>query len=316
MSALIPTIPENANPFSEGVMRSARLLRSLGPDSANIWAEMRPHEVKILAEAMDQLDEDPAAEQKAAQAFLAAQSDGVPHTSTSTDAGLWSRLSALDADALMTMFSAEHPQTLALILSNLNGDASARLLRALPSAVSIDAMQRLLHLDTVNPVAFSALSGKVEEMLGAIGAQGQRGGHERVARIFDRLDSKSEQMMLAALENAEPGAGEKVRALMFTFDDLATLGAGGMQTLLSQADRSALVIALKGAQEKTSTAFFGNMTKRAGALLREEISMLGPVRRSEVEGARQEIVELARALIHRGDIRAGQNQDDDDELVD
>lgn len=316
MNAMIPAISEKADPLSEGVMRSARLLRSLGPDSASIWAEMRPHEVKILAEAMDQLDEDPAAEQKAAQAFLAAQIDTSSTVASPISAGLWSRLSALDAEALVAMFSAEHPQTLALILSNLSGDASARLLRALPSAVSIDAMQRLLHLDAVNPIAFAALTGKVEEMLGAMGGQGQRGGHERVARIFDRLDSKSERMMLAALENAEPGAGEKVRALMFTFDDLATLGAGGMQTLLSQADRSALVVALKGAQEKTATAFFSNMTKRAGDLLREEISMLGPVRRSEVEGARQEIVELARALIHRGDIRAGQNQNDDDELVD
>ncbi len=316
MNTMLPSISEATVPLSEGVMRSARLLRSLGPDSANIWAEMRPHEVKILAEAMDQLDEDPAAEQKAAQAFLAAQIDTSSTVASPISAGLWSRLSALDAEALVAMFSAEHPQTLALILSNLSGDASARLLRALPSAVSIDAMQRLLHLDAVNPIAFAALTGKVEEMLGAMGGQGQRGGHERVARIFDRLDSKSERMMLAALENAEPGAGEKVRALMFTFDDLATLGAGGMQTLLSQADRSALVVALKGAQEKTATAFFSNMTKRAGDLLREEISMLGPVRRSEVEGARQEIVELARALIHRGDIRAGQNQNDDDELVD
>lgn len=316
MNTMLPSISEATVPLSEGVMRSARLLRSLGPDSANIWAEMRPHEVKILAEAMDQLDDDPAAEHNATQAFFAAQSDVSSVAAPSDGAGLWGRLSALDAEALIAMFSAEHPQTLALILSNLNGDASARLLRALPSVVSIDAMQRLLHLDAVNPIAFAALTGKVEEMLGAMGGQGQRGGHERVARIFDRLDSKSERMMLAALENAEPGAGEKVRALMFTFDDLATLCAGGMQTLLSQADRSALVVALKGAQEKTATAFFSNMTKRAGDLLREEISMLGPVRRSEVEGARQEIVELARALIHRGDIRAGQNQDDDDELVD
>lgn len=315
MNTGFPTRPDTTEAMGEGVMRSARLLRSLGPDSASIWAEMRPHEVKILAEAMDQLDDDQAEEDVAAQAFLAAQSD-VNMPVSSGQSGLWGRLSALDAEALVGMFAAEHPQTLALILSNLNGDAAARLLRALPSVVSIDAMQRLLHLGGVHPAAYSSLEQKLEGMLGTLSGQGQRGGHERVARIFDRLDSKSEQMMLAALENAEPGAGEKVRALMFTFDDLATLGAGGMQTLLSQADRSALVIALKGAQEKTEIAFFSNMTKRAGDLLREEIAMLGPVRRSEVEGARQEIVALARALIHRGDIRAGQNDDDDDELVD
>ena len=103
---------------------------------------------------------------------------------------------------------------------------------------------------------------------------------------------------------------------MFTFDDLAGLDAAGLQTLLSAADRAVLVIALKGARPETAAAFFVNMTQRAGDLLREEIASLGPVRRSEIEMARQEMVALARTLIHRGDIRAGGQANEDDELVD
>jgi flagellar motor switch protein FliG len=101
---------------------------------------------------------------------------------------------------------------------------------------------------------------------------------------------------------------------MFTFDDLGTLDAGGMQTLLAAADRATLVIALKGAKDTTSAAFFANVTQRAGDLLREEIAALGPVRRSEVEAARAELVELARQLIGRGDIHARKDTDPD-ELV-
>ncbi len=228
---------------------------------------------------------------------------------------VWQRLSDAGTDTLAGMFESEHPQTVALVLSRLQGEASARLLRALPPRLAVDAMQRLLNLGPIHPAAFAALETQLDAILAASAGDGQANGHERVARIFDRLDSRSEKTFLAALDHAEPGAGEKVRALMFTFDDLASLDAAGLQTLLSAADRAVLVVALKGARPDTASVFFANMTQRAGDLLREEIASLGPVRRSEIETARQELVALARTLMQRGDIRAD-GQVEDDELVD
>ena len=99
---------------------------------------------------------------------------------------------------------------------------------------------------------------------------------------------------------------------MFTFDDLAHLDAAGLQTLLASSDRSTLVIALKGAREETAAAFFKNMTRRAGDLLRDEITAQGAVRRSEVEAARQALVSLARELKAQGDIRAGDGRQDEE----
>lgn len=297
--------------YSAGVVRSARLLRSLGPEASAIWAELRPHEVKTLSSAMNRLTEHDQTGPDVARQFLADASDQV---AVPANADIWAKLSGLDANALADLLDGEHPQSLALVLSNLSGDAAARLLRALPPEISVDAMQRLLHLGDVSSAAFRALETYLEQKAGGT-LNGGDAGHRRVARIFDRLDSKLEQAFLAALDSAEPGAGEKVRSLMFTFDDLAALDAGGMQTLLSQADRASLVVALKGASANTSEAFFRNMTTRAGELLKEEMSMLGAVRRSEIDAARQELVELARSLIHRGDIRSGQDEYDD-ELVD
>ncbi|MDP1555697.1 MAG: FliG C-terminal domain-containing protein, partial [Hyphomonas sp.] len=164
------------------------------------------------------------------------------------------------------------------------------------------------------PAAMAGLEQHLKGRVAALSREGGQAGIERIARIFDRLDPRAGTLFLAALENAEPGSGEKVRSLMFTFDDLATLDAGGMQTLLAAADRAALVTALKGAKETTAAAFFGNVTTRAGDLLREEIAALGPVRRSDVDAARAELVELARQLIGRGEIHAGKASPDD-ELV-
>lgn len=310
MSAL--TIARNETP-ADGLMRSARLMRALGPDAAPIWAELSKSEVQALTAAMDTLGPSAEGESEAVSQFMAAHRR--LRAPADSGASVWRRLSDAGTETLADLFAGEHAQTVALILSRLEGEASARLLRALPPKLAIDAMQRLLNLGPAHPAALAGLETRLDAVLAANARSGQANGHERVARIFDRLDSRSEKTFLAALDHAEPGAGEKVRALMFTFDDLASLDAAGLQTLLSAADRAVLVVALKGARPDTASVFYANMTRRAGDLLREEIASLGPVRRSEIEGARQELVALARRLMQSGDIRTG-GQVEDDELVD
>jgi flagellar motor switch protein FliG len=309
MSALA-VIPDGSVMASEGLARSARLMRALGPEAAGIWAELQPHEARALTEAMDALGDSMDGESEATRSFVDAHRRLRPAATTS--GSVWSRLSAVDMSTLAGLFLTEHPQTIAFILSKLTGDASARLLRTLDSKTAIDAMHRLLHIEQVHPAACASLEALLAKRLDSMLGHGKSGGHERVARIFDSLDSRSEKVFLAALEMAEPGAGEKVRALMFTFDDLARLDAAGLQTLLAASNRATLVTALKGTSEGTAAAFFGNMTRRAGELLREEIAALGTVRRSDVEAARHELVALARKLIEQGDIRAGGVSDDED----
>ena len=303
MSALArPSIP-----LAPGIARSARLMRALGPDAAAIWAELDPQEAETLSAAMDQMADDPSADSEALRRFTQAQR-------ATSGAGVWAELSALETPVLAALVRHERPQVVALILSRLSGEAAAKLLRTLPPSLSIEAMQRLLHLGEVHPAAMAGLEQFLKGRVAALSREGAQAGVERIARIFDRLDPRAGTLFLAALETAEPGAGDKVRALMFTFDDLATLDAAGMQTLLAAADRATLITSLKGAKPTTSAAFFANLTQRAGDLLREEISALGAVRRSEVDAARANLVELARQLISRGEIRAGKASEQD-ELV-
>jgi flagellar motor switch protein FliG len=301
MSALVK--PSHA--LAPGLARSARLMRALGPDAAPIWAELGPEEAEALSAAMDRLADDPSADGDALRRFTQAQK-------ATSGAGVWPELSALDTPVLASLLRHERPQIVALILSRLTGEAAAKLLRVLPPSLSIEAMQRLLHLGEVHPAAMAGLEQHLKGRIAALSRVGATAGIERIARIFDRLDPRAGMLFLTALEKAEPGSGEKVRSLMFTFDDLAALGAGGLQTLLASADRAALVTALKGARETTAAAFFANVTTRAGDLLREEIAALGPVRRSDVDAARAELVELARQLIGRGEIHAGKAPRDDE----
>jgi flagellar motor switch protein FliG len=89
---------------------------------------------------------------------------------------------------------------------------------------------------------------------------------------------------------------------MFTFEDLAKLDAGGVQTLLRAIDKSELSLALKGASDTLRQLFFSNMSERGGKLLKEEMAAMGPVRLKDVDAAQTRIVLLAKDLAGRGEI--------------
>ncbi|MFN3214155.1 MAG: flagellar motor switch protein FliG [Henriciella sp.] len=294
---------------ADGMIRSAMLMRALGAKAASVWSELSPQDAERLSAAMQALPEDSAAEQSVLRSYVQSMQGratlGAPQTST-----VWARLSKTDGTFIAALTQSESPQVIALILSRLAPEAAANAVRALPRNLATEALKRLLNLGDVHPSAVRAIELALENSLIQSQSTALSGGHEHVARIFDSLDSGSETSLLSSLDSAEPGAGEKIRALMFTFDDLATLDPGSLQTILGSVDRAVLTVALKGASQTVSDAFFKNITQRAGDLLREDIAAVGPVRRSEIEAARAEVLLVARALVKRGDLLP-QNQDDE-----
>lgn len=309
-SALSPT-PMAANPMKMGLQRSALLMRALGARASAVWSQLTPQEAETLSNAMQALPEDAVAEQDAVQAYVASMAQQPAKTAAPVSA-FWDRLSTLNGAFVASLIQDESPQVIALTLSRLTPDAAAETVKALPRALATEALKRMLSLGEVHPAALKGLELALAARLDQTLPERTQSGHEHVARIFDRLDSKSEQSLLTSLDTAEPGAGEKIRAFMFTFDDLAGLDAASLQTILSRVDRAVLTLALKGAPEPVAEACFANITQRAGDLLRDEIDATGPIRRSEIERARGEIIEIARTLVKRGDILA---HDIEDELV-
>lgn len=294
-----------------GLVRSARLMRALGPSSSAVWSELDPEEAHALTRAMEALPPEDAREAEAVAEDFLREAIVMPEKRRALADSIWLKLSALDSTALAGLIANEHPQTIALIFSKLEPAASANLSKALPPPLTMEALRRLLHMNVPHASAVEAAERTLIDAMADLAVTMPNQGYQRVARIFDRLDSKAEKSFVAALENAEPGAGQRVRSLMFTFEDVAKLDAAGLQTLLSGLDRSRLALALKGAPEKIETAFFANMTQRAGAVLREEISALGAVPRSDVDSARAHVVDAARQLLERGEISQPRLQSDD-----
>ena len=294
-----------------GLERSALLMRALGAKATHVWSQLSPQEAAQLTDVMQALPEDPTGEQNALRSYMDAM-QSAPAPRAIRHVSVWDQLAACEGAVIVDLIQNESPQVIALILSRLPPEGAANAVRAMPRSLATDALKRLLNLGDVHPGALKALELSLENCLAPLIASGATGGHEHVARIFDRLDSHSEHALLSSLDGAEPGAGEKIRALMFTFEDLANLDPASLQTIIGNVDRAVLTLALKGAESDVSDAFFQNLTQRAGELLREEIAASGPVRRSEIEAARTELLTLARTLANRGDILT---RDADDELV-
>jgi flagellar motor switch protein FliG len=296
-----------------GLMRSAALMRALGAKANAAWASLSPGEAKRLSSAMQQLPDNPVQEIGAASAYTRAISNQTEHAVSANGSGsIWTLLSARDGHANAALIQNESPQVIAVILSRLDPRAAAETVRALPRTLATDALQRILNLADIRPAALSAIETSLTDQIKTLGTSKTKTGHEQVARIFDGLGGRVEQDLLSALDKTSPGTSEKIRALMFTFDDLCALDPASMQTVLASTDRAVLIVALKDAKPETADAFFKNMTQRAGELLRSEIESSGPVRRSEIQTAQAEIVALARTMVKRGDIMSA---DEDDELV-
>jgi len=133
-----------------------------------------------------------------------------------------------------------------------------------------------------------------------------------MAEIFNNFDRQTETRFLTALEEENRDAAERIKALMFTFDDLIKLDAGSAQTLMRNIDKDKLAIALKGANEKVREFFFKNMSTRAAKMLVDDMGALGAVRLRDVDEAQTLLVNIAKDLAAKGEILIAKSQGDDE----
>jgi flagellar motor switch protein FliG len=142
----------------------------------------------------------------------------------------------------------------------------------------------------------------------------RRDAHEVMAEIFNNFDRQTETRFLTALEEENRDAAERIKALMFTFDDLVKLDTASAQTLMRNIDKDKLAIALKGASEAVREYFFKNMSSRAAKMMVDEMQAMGPVRLRDVDEAQALLVNIAKDLAAKGDILISKNRGDE-ELV-
>ncbi len=216
-------------------------------------------------------------------------------------------LRRLDAKTIANFLKKEHPQTLALILSNIDPEQASQVVPLLPEEYQTEIILRIASLEGVPPAVLK----EVEEVIknnfqdATISRERAAGGMEAVANILNLVDKNSEGRIMGALDEKDPDLAEAIRKLMFVFDDLAKVDDKSIQTLLKEISTDELAIAPKSVGEEVKQASFRNMSERAAQIMQEDMEAKGPVRLSEVERAQQEIIKIARNLEAEGKIILG-----------
>ena len=225
---------------------------------------------------------------------------------------MWDKLGNVHEAVLANYLKNEYPQTVAVVLSKVRADHAARVLAMLPDSFAMEVVMRMLRMESVQKDVLDGVEKTLRsEFMSNLARSSRRDAHEMMAEIFNNLDRQAEARFIAALEERNREAAERIKSLMFTFDDLQRLTPMAVQALLRVVEKEKLPLALKGASEKLRELFFKNLSERAGKMLREEIDALGPVKLRDVDEAQASIVALAKDMAAQGQIEIGESKDEE-----
>lgn len=221
------------------------------------------------------------------------------------------RLSGARPEVVATLLAGESPQLVGLLLSRLAPPAAAGILAAMPpdrQAAVVDRVSRMTQVpDGVIQVVAAALvaelpSSDAEVLVGVDGVNA-------AAQILNASAKDASRDLLQRLEEVEPDLAHQVRLAMFTFEDLVRVDPRSMRALLREVPAERLTVALKGAPDALCEAIFRGLSQRAVELLRDDLEILGHLRKSDVEKARVEIVEIALRMEAEGALDLGRGDE-------
>jgi flagellar motor switch protein FliG len=216
----------------------------------------------------------------------------------------FSAVKRADPNQLAGILRREHPQTVALILANLESEASAAILEVLPEDVRPEVVVRMATIDKTSPEVIRQVEMVLEKQVSAGFASGVTYGEgtKTVAEVLNRVEPSTQKLILERLDEHSPSLAEQIRGLMFTFEDLINVEDRGLQRMMKDVEQKDLVLSLKAAGEEVAAKIFKNMSERTASIIKQEMEFLGPVRLKEVEEAQRRIVAVARQLREAGEI--------------
>lgn len=323
-----------------GPERAAVVLLALGEEHKTIWEHLDEEEIKEISQAMAGLGTVSASAveqllldfisgmsgagaimgsfeqtQRLLQSFLPNDKVDALMEEIRGPAGrtMWDKLGNVNEAVLANYLKNEYPQTVAVVLSKVKSDHAARVLAALPEDFALECVTRMLRMEPVQRDILDKIEQTLRtEFMSNLARTSKRDSHEMMADIFNAFDRQTEARFLTALEERNRESAERIRALMFVFEDLSKLDPGGVQTLLRNVEKDQLGLALKGASDSLREMFFSNMSERASKIMREDMESMGPVRLRDVDQAQMNMVQVAKDLAAKGEIMlAGAGGDDE-----
>ncbi len=323
-----------------GAEKAAIVMMALGEDAKKLWPMLDEEEIKELSQAMASLGVVPSTVVEAVIVEFVQKMSGsgallgsieqtqrmlagfLPPEKVSSlmeeirgPAGrnIWDKLANVNEAVLASYLKNEYPQTVAVVLAKVRPEHAAKVLAELPSDFAAECVQRMLSMEPVQRDILEKVETTLRtEFMSNLARTSKRDSHELMAEIFNNFDRQTETRFLGALEERSRESADRIRALMFVFEDLGKLDPGGIQTLLRVVDKGDLALALKGASDTLRNLFLSNMSERGGKILKDDMAAMGPVRLKDVDAAQTRMVMLAKDLAARGEIVLSDGKSEDE----
>ena len=226
---------------------------------------------------------------------------------------MWEKLANVSEDILANYLKNEYPQTVAVIVSRIKPAHASKVLAQLPEDLALEVIERILLMDNVSREVIESVEDSLRnEFMRNLAARQKRDSHEMMADIFNNFDRSNEEKFMEMLDKRSSDDADKIRALMFTFQDIMKTDDKGIQSILRDVEKDRLSVALKGATEEMRQRFLSNMSERAAKILVEDMEAMGPVRVKDVDEAQNEVVGVAKSLVDDGQIILAAEGGDDE----
>ena len=338
----LPAVPQPTVDLSRytGAEKAAIILMSLGEEAKKLWEMLDEEEIKEVSQAMASLGMVPSVvveslvhefisrmsgagaimgsldqtQRMLAQMLPKEKVDGLMEEIRGpAGRNIWDKLGNVHETVLASYLKNEYPQTVAVVLSKVRSEHAAKVLAELPEDFAAECVMRMLGMEPVQRDILDKIETTLRtEFMSNVARTSKRDSHEAMAEIFNNFDRQTESRFMGALENKSNESADRIKALMFVFEDLGKLDSGGIQTLLRAVDKSDLALGLKGASDTLRNLFFSNMSERGGKLLKEDMAAMGPVRLKDVDAAQTRMVAVAKELSARGEIVLSDGKSEDE----
>ena len=218
-----------------------------------------------------------------------------------------------DPQHLKNMLQVEHPQTIALVMAYLEPKKASEVIAQLDVDVQADVSKRIAKMDRTTPEVLREVEHVLERKLSILASEdfSSAGGVDAIVEILNLADRSTEKSIIETLEEEDPELAEEIKKRMFVFEDIVLLDDRSVQKVLREVDPNALSKSLKSVDDEVKEKIFRNMSKRAVALLKEDIEYMGPIRLHDVEESQQKVVNIIRKLEDEGEIVIARTGEDE-----
>jgi flagellar motor switch protein FliG len=210
-------------------------------------------------------------------------------------------------DELVLALDGEHPQTVAVVLSELAPKKSQEVLSLLSEETRLKAVCKMtnpeLMSNRVKQQMASTITQRLESFKGETLVERPEQTLRKLALVLSGLERDMRDPMLAEIAKNDEETASMIKRLMITWEDIPSVADRSLQEALRSVDSGKLAVALFGADEEISQKIRSNISERALAKLEEEISLMQEPLEKEVLEAREEVVRPLREANEEGTLR-------------